>query len=45
MGKMLLVAHLAHVGENTVKYTNFRLIVITSLNISISVLRYVTPCS
>jgi hypothetical protein len=42
--KMILVTHVAHVGENTGTYTNLRFIVNTSLNISISVLRYVTPC-
>ena len=42
--KVVLNTHVVHVGENTGTYTKLRFIVYTSLNISISVLWYVTPC-
>ena len=41
--KMALVKHVAHVGENTKTNSNLIFIINTSLNIAISVLRYVTP--
>ena len=43
--KMVLVKHVAHVGENTRTKSNIRFIIKTSLNIGLSVLRYVTPCN
>jgi hypothetical protein len=42
--KVVLITHVTHMGENTRTYINFRFIVIKSVNISISVLRYVTRC-
>ena len=43
--EMVLVKHAAHVGQNTRTKSNIRFIVNTSLNIGLSVLRYVTPCN
>ena len=42
---MVLATDSAHVTEIRSVYTDFRCIVTTSLNMNISVLRYVTPCS